>query len=290
MRYVPIETFAPSEGWQERAEEATKSLFELKNHDERIEFLKANSQIWRDLREELIAKFGGKCWFTDAPEIIAHLDVEHFRPKAKAVNLDFTKMKLVNRASELPQTSREGYWWLAFDASNLKLCGQIPNRQFKGSFFPLHATSKVAEPNAVPWRDESCVFLDPTDFDDVLLVWYAEDGSVRPRGDATEWQKLRVIITNDLFGLSDHQPLLEARQKVWQKCAGLIQQVAQVVKEEAGVGPPSPTLKERKKQFLERLRAMTDPNEPFASVAASCLLQSPFEFARTLAAQQHEHR
>ena len=48
------------------------------------------AQVWRDLRQELTDRFGSRCWFTDAEETVAHLDIEHFRPKAEALDEDGT--------------------------------------------------------------------------------------------------------------------------------------------------------------------------------------------------------
>jgi hypothetical protein len=273
MRHIDLRLFDPPPGWTDRAQSATAALYALSTHEERMSFIRSHPDLLRELRNALVEKFGPKCWFTDAPEFVAKLDVEHFRPKAKALNRDGSE--------------RGGYWWLAFDGDNLKLCGQIPNREHKLCYFPLHRNSRIADERAVSWRDETPTFLDPANLVDVGLVVYGEDGGVHPRADATDWEKERVETTDELMGLSKYQPLVEARQKVWQKCTNLIQGYLRAVAEERASTAPSPALAERKNNIQMDLKKMTDPQEPFASVAAACLRLSGHPFAQAIATQQH---
>jgi hypothetical protein len=106
---------------------------------------------------------------------------------------------------------------------------------------------------------------------------------MRPRADLTGWERLRVIITNDVFGLSRFQPLIEGRQRIWQKCTDLIEQYIKASKKQIDEETPNPTLQQQKDNALLELQKLIDPDEPFSSVAASCLRESPYEWAKTLA-------
>jgi hypothetical protein len=295
MRYIPIHTFTPSEGWRERASKATAELLAKPTSDERLEFIRKNSAIWRDFGKELILHFGNKCWYTDATNYGARLDVEHFRPKAKTVEVSVNDFDEAANGllKKLPAVEREGYWWLAFDSENLLLCAQVMNREAKRSFFPLHKDSPVASgTNQSFWRNEIPVLLDPRKLDDVCLVTYDDNGAMRPRGDLSEWERLRVVVTNECFGLSRFQPLTEGRQRVWQKCTDLIQQYVQAADKQNKEGIPNPVLQQEKQNALLGLHKMLDPGESFSSVAASCLLSSPYGWAKALASQpykQHSH-
>jgi hypothetical protein len=288
VRHIAINTFKPSEEWQKNAKKATDKLLAKATQDERSEYIKKNSDIWKDLGKELIAHFGNKCWYTDASNYGARLDVEHFRPKAKTVELT---VEDCNEAGDdlllkLPDPKRGGYWWLAFDFENLLLCAQVMNREAKKNFFPLHKDSPVAsEANKNAWRNEIPVFLDPRKLDDVCLVAYDETGAMRPRSELTEWDKLRVVITNECFGLSRFQPLIEGRQRIWQACSNLIERYMNAATKQRQEGIPSPVLQQEKDDALLDLKRMLDPDEPFATVAASCLYNSPYEWARILAIQ-----
>src|SRR4051794_16850695 len=83
MRFIDLSTFTPSVAWRDQAATATAELEQCVDHASRIAYIDAHARIWRDLKNELVENFGNRCWFTDAEETVAPLDVEHFRPKAK---------------------------------------------------------------------------------------------------------------------------------------------------------------------------------------------------------------
>jgi len=295
MRHIPIHTFTPSDEWQQRAREGTAELLGKPTLGEKLDYIKRNRVIWRDLGRELINHFGNKCWYTDAANYGARLDVEHFRPKAKTVELNVEDYQEASDdlLLKLAEPEREGYWWLAFDLENLLLCAQVMNREEKRNFFPLHRNSPVASgtnPNA--WRTEIPVFLDPRKLSDVCMVTYDETGAMRPRVDLTGWDRLRVVITNESFGLSRFQPLIEGRQRMWQKCTGLIEQYMKAATKQIQEDSPDPVLQQQKDDALLELCKLLDPDEPFSSVAASCLRESPYPWAKTLASlpQQPRHQ
>lgn len=293
MRHIPIHTFMPSQEWQQRAKKATSDLLGKPTLDEKLAYIKKHDDIWKDLGKELINHFGNKCWYTDAANYGARLDVEHFRPKAKTVELTIEDCKEASDDLLLKhvEPKREGYWWLAFDLENLLLCAQVMNREEKRNFFPLHKDSLVASgTNRNAWRTEIPVFLDPRKPDDVCLVVYDETGAMRPRADLTGWDRLRVVITNECFGLSRFQPLIEGRQRIWQRCTGLIEQYMNAATKQRQDGTPNPVLQQEKNDALLELQKLLDPDEPFSSVAASCLRDSPYEWAKALASQPQQRR
>src|SRR5882724_10804081 len=116
MRYIPIHTFIPSEEWTRRAREATAELLAKPTWEEKLHYIKRHGAIWKDLGRELIERFGNKCWYTDAANYGARLDVEHFRPKAKTVELNDEDIKEASDdlLLKFAERQREGYWWLAF--------------------------------------------------------------------------------------------------------------------------------------------------------------------------------
>ncbi len=291
MRHIPIDTFTPSAAWQQCANDATAEMLAKPTLEAKLAYIKTKDDIWKDLGKEFIAHFGNKCWYTDAANYGARLDVEHFRPKAKTVELTVEDCKEAEDALllKLPEPKREGYWWLAFHTENLMLCAQVMNREEKRNFFPLHKDSPVASgAHQNTWRDEIPVFLDPRQLDDVCLVDYDDNGAMRPRDGVEPWERLRVVVTNDCFGLSRFQPLTEGRQRIWQKCTELIDQYVKASKTQRDEGTPNPILQQKKNDALTGLRKLLDPQEPFATVAASCLRNSPFKWANALASQPQQ--
>jgi hypothetical protein len=292
MRPIAIETFTPSEEWQQRARQATTELEEKVTRDDKLDYIRRHASIWKDLGSELRTHFGNKCWYTDASNYGSRLDVEHFRPKAKTVELNPEDYEEAgdDLLLKLSEPEREGYWWLAFEYENLLLCAQVMNREEKRNFFPLHRASVVASgANRNAWRTEIPVFLDPRKLDDVCLVAYDETGAMRPRADLTGWERLRVVITNECFGLSRFQPLIEGRQRTWQKCTDLIEQYRRAAARQLQVGEPNPVLQQQKDAALHELLKLLHPDEPFSSLAASCLRNSPYPWAKALASQPQQH-
>jgi hypothetical protein len=132
------------------------------------------------------------------------------------------------------------------------------------------------------------VFLDPIKITDVALVAYNETGGMSHSADAlSEEEKYRVRLTNELFGLSAHPPLVEARQRIWRECRGIIADIEALKAEdrENGGTATSRTLASRE-SLMKRLRDKTRNSEPFSSVARNCLLVSGYAWAATIAVSQ----
>jgi hypothetical protein len=84
---------------------------------------KFDSDYWKKAKKQLKAESHGKCAYCEAPTaVVAHGDVEHFRPKSV-------------------------YWWLAYCYDNYLFSCQICNQSFKGNEFPLEdETLRLAPP------------------------------------------------------------------------------------------------------------------------------------------------
>ncbi|MGE0330708.1 MAG: hypothetical protein AB7P37_08430 [Ramlibacter sp.] len=74
---------------------------------------KSRFQQWKQAKPALVAESHNKCAYCESPtSMVAHGDVEHFRPK-------------------------DIYWWLAFSYDNYTYCCQLCNQKFKGANFPV---------------------------------------------------------------------------------------------------------------------------------------------------------
>jgi hypothetical protein len=72
-----------------------------------------NSNWWKPAKDRLKAETRGKCAYCEASTaVVAHGDVEHFRPKSR-------------------------YWWLAYCLDNYLYSCQICNQIYKGDRFPI---------------------------------------------------------------------------------------------------------------------------------------------------------
>ena len=80
---------------------------------------------WKACKATLIADSHGKCAYCEAPtRVVAHGDVEHFRPKSV-------------------------YWWLAYCYDNHLFACQICNQTHKGENFPVSG-KKLSPPSVKP--------------------------------------------------------------------------------------------------------------------------------------------
>ncbi len=159
-----------------------------------------NSGHWGELKDWLLALSHGKCWFTEAKDLCSHWHVEHFRPKKLAKNLDGTE--------------RDGYWWLAFDYSNFRICGSVGNTQ-KGGWFPLHENSLCSTFDCRCEESEAHFLIDPTRQCDVALISFQEDGNAIPTDpDPETWDWKRADESIRRLRLNSYDRLPEARRQV----------------------------------------------------------------------------
>jgi uncharacterized protein (TIGR02646 family) len=223
--------------------------------DERNTLIDANSAHWGALKEWLLALSAGKCWFSEVRELYSHYDVEHFRPKKEAKALD--------------ASLRDGYWWLAFDYMNFRVCGNVGNRK-KGGWFPLKNGSLCSTYTDPCEESETRYLLDPIDDDDVALIAFDEEGKVIPMPGSSAWEQERVNETVKRLKLNEHLPLAEARRKVWQQVDKLIDDFTKA-KARCTTGN-NPAAKAKLTEVRARVREMTSPTAELSAVARWCLL------------------
>jgi hypothetical protein len=103
--------------WLAKAAAETQRAIAAATSGDKYEF---KGDIWRELKDYLRVLFRGKCAYCDARfDVVSWGDVEHYRPK-----------KMVTDESG-NQIDHPGYYWLAYEASNLLPSCQ-PCNQAKG--------------------------------------------------------------------------------------------------------------------------------------------------------------
>lgn len=251
-------TKARWEAWLEKSKQLVAEMAALEAAGKRAErnaLIDANSAHWGKLKKWLLALSDGKCWFSEARELYSHYDVEHFRPKKEAKDLNGIE--------------RDGYWWLAFDYMNFRACGNVGNRK-KGGWFPLQQgslCSSFAEPCE---ESESRYLLDPTDDDDVSLIAFDEEGKLVAAPGASDWEKTRVAETVKRLKLNEHTELSEERRKVWQKVSLLVEDFY-TAKARCSSGK-NPAAKATLKQVRSKIRELLHPSSELSSVVKWCII------------------
>lgn len=253
-----MEGRVPSKEWLEKSDHLTKQLIALHKAGDiegRNKLIKDNAKHWGELKDWLLERSYHKCWFSEAREIYSHMDVEHFRPKTEAKDL-----------SGLP---RDGYWWLAFDYRNFRVCGNVGNRK-KGGWFPLQSGSLVSTYENQCEESELPYLLDPTDAEDVELIAFDEEGKAVPAPGITPWEIRRVEETINRLKLNEHEALTQERRKIWQRMSLEIDRY-QYFKSRYVAGG-NPVAKAKASEHARNIRAMTRETEELSAVAKWCML------------------
>jgi hypothetical protein len=186
VRYILLLKNPPPAEWLAQAAAATAEVEAEADPVKRKELIEKNAYVWKDLKDWLLGLSHQKCWFSEAKDCFQYWDVEHFRPKASAKNLDGSE--------------REGYWWLSFAWKNLRACGRVGNNK-KGTFFPL-ATAHAASSFNRDTDEEVPYLLDPIVEADCALLSCNRLGETIPAPGADDWSTKRVTTSVERYNLN----------------------------------------------------------------------------------------
>lgn len=123
------------------------------------------------VKEALIHAQHAKCAFCEAK--ITHIsygDVEHFRPKAGY------------RQHPGDPLGRPGYYWLAYEWSNLYLSCQLCNQRFKKNTFPLEDAAQRCRNHLGDLGAEQPLYVDPGAMDPEQHIEFAAEQPVARNG------------------------------------------------------------------------------------------------------------
>lgn len=266
MRFIPLLENKPPEAWLDKAIAATAELEAEADPGRRQEIIKKKKAIWGELKDWLLSLSNEKCWFSEAKDCFQYWDVEHFRPKAKARNLD--------------KTEREGYWWLSFDWRNLRACGRVGNVK-KSTFFPL-ASAYCATSIQRDTDDEVPYLLDPIIKADCALLSFNQLGEAVAAPGSDAWSQRRVEVSVQQYEL-DFDKLALQRKTIWETCNFLINEIQNLMKEQAA--QPGAAKKARIEEKMEQLSALTDRTSVCSGAAIACLQKSEIGWAIRLSAE-----
>lgn len=253
MRYIPREE-EPDQAWLKKAKKLLKDLRDAPDKAARDAIIDGNAAFWGKLKTWLLSLSDDKCWFSEAKDVFNHWHVEHFRPKKSAKDLDGTEC--------------EGYWWLAFEWSNFRICGSVGNAK-KGTFFPLApGCQRVGLDGDL--RMENVMLLDPADPEDPLLLFFDLEGQAIPAPFIDdEWEKERVVYSIEKLKL-DYEPLVRKRKTLWIECNNRIDRyLNELALYRADQG--NPIARSSSKTAALELRKMLRAEEEFSAVAKACI-------------------
>lgn len=267
MRFISLEGLVPDAAWTTRAKALSDRLDAAATKSERDKIIDDNAALWGELKQWLLQISNGKCWFSEARDCFSHWEVEHYRPKKSSKNLDGTERN-------------DGYWWLAFDWLNFRICGNVGNRK-KGTFFPLRDGTHHATSGDRNIDDEIPYLLDPTRPEDPLLLSFDENGDAKPLEGLDDWSKHRVEVSIERYKLSDHEPLRESRRDIWSQCNREVNYCQNLMDELSKA--PSATKREQVRQQMLKLNAFVSSDAEFSATACECLRNRKEKWAQRIA-------
>lgn len=251
MRRVFIKG-TPPQDWIDDADAVTARLRAATTAIERTEIIKDQEHLWRDnrIRDWLLQQFANKCWYTEAYDSVSSVHVDHYRPKGRAKDLDGNEC--------------EGYWWLAFNWKNYRICGQLINVK-KGDVFPL-AQGARASLDPVSLELECPLIIDPIT-DQTRLVSYEKDEdaciAVVAAG-VTGAEEHRATNSIEVLGLNKRNSLNQKRADFWDRCR-------MAIADYEGAEGPQVLRLVRQVSAVKKLKEMVAYSAEFSSVAEACI-------------------
>lgn len=254
MRHIAFRTGPPDAAWIAKADALVAQLKAAPDADTRNDIIDNNTAFWGQLKQWLLSLSHGKCWFSEAKDCFSHWDVEHYRPKKRSQDED--------------GTPHDGYWWLAFDWQNFRICGNAGNRK-KGSYFPLRAGCARGQPFG-DMRFEQPSLLDPIDEDDPVLLFFNLEGRAIPAPHVSDaWERARVTCSVERYNL-DFPALMNGRKTVWAECWNRLQEYLREVALFQSQ-PNNVIARDRLKQAAKRVRELIREDQEFSAVARACV-------------------
>jgi uncharacterized protein (TIGR02646 family) len=173
MRFIDLEEIKPTiRDKIEALEVARAAVLAEPDSDLRAALINRCRGLWTAVRDTFAAYSNDKCWYVECKNLGTDDDIDHFRPKS-GVKEDPT---------------HPGYYWLAFDWTNLRLSCHRANRPRtnpetgetggKAGHFPLIDPATRAQAPADDLSREVPALLDPTKLADVVLLSFTPNGEV----------------------------------------------------------------------------------------------------------------
>jgi hypothetical protein len=173
MRFINLEEIKPTIRDEiEALEEARAAVLAEANPDRRAALIDRYRPRWTALREAFSAYSHDKCWYVECKNLGTDDDIDHYRPKFGVKE----------------EPDHPGYYWLAFEWTNLRLSCHRANRPRtnpetgetggKAEHFPLIDSQTRARGPDDNLSLEVPALLDPTKLADVVLLSFKPNGEV----------------------------------------------------------------------------------------------------------------
>jgi uncharacterized protein (TIGR02646 family) len=206
----------------------------------------------KSVKSALIDAQHDKCCFCESK--ISHIsygDVEHFRPKAGWVQ---------NQGDTL---SRPGYYWLAYDWSNLFLSCQLCNQRHKRNLFPLQNSDDRAASHDDPLDAEMPMFIKPDEEDPEQYISFRAEYAYAIDDNPYGLETIESLQLN-------REELVEMRRDRLSKLS-LLKIGGELAADRIAAGDPDPQLPSYVANVDAELTAAQEPTAEYSAMAKTLL-------------------
>lgn len=243
----------PPQDWIDDAEAVTARLRAAVNETERARIIKEKEGLWRDdrIRNWLLQQFANKCWYTEAYDSVSSIHVDHYRPKG--------------RTKDLEGNECDGYWWLAFEWKNYRICGQLINVK-KLDVFPIVQGHRANAADPISLQLETPLLIDPTT-DQARPISYEKDEDACmavPAAGINKTEEHRAEKTIEVLGLNLRDRLNQKRADYWDRCL-------MAIADYQGAEGPYVLQLVGQVSALKKLKEMVTYAAEFSSVSEACI-------------------
>lgn len=264
------------EQWKKEAEKITGLILAASSLEARHKLIKKHEKHWRNeiLINWLSDISNEKCWYTETKFGGDYQELEHFRPK-----------KGTRERNGKDHTEHFGYYWLAFDLDNYRLCKRRPNAK-KGTFFPIVDERYRAYCADDDYCEEHPFFLDPLDEEDALLITFNDNGTPCPCFPIEKQDEERVLFTIEKYYL-DERILNIRRAETWETARALFYKYQNSMNAANASGRDKPVKRNQGKNDLKTLKNMLSRDKEFSAVARAALQKTNDSMALKILAQPY---
>lgn len=263
MIFIERTGFVPDITWVIKADNITQQLLKATTPEERSKIIDANESVWGELKDVLMELSHNKCWYSESKNTFSYYHVDHFRPKKAAVGKD--------------KINYGGYWWLAFDWENYRVCGSVGNVNKRDKFAIYR--NKANEPDDI-WQDETIYLLDPCKQLDPIKLTFNNNGEVMSLySSGFNYEQAQYTIETLKLNFKN---LKEARKKVWIDCSLLVTDISNLLDEE-NIRPIA-TRRGQIEEKFKQLKLYIKSTAEFSSTAKACLNSTGLKWAMGLTA------
>ncbi len=263
MIYIDRTGFSPEATWLAKADAVTQQLLQATTTKDKHKIIDNNESLWGELKDVLMELSHEKCWYSESKNTYSYYHVDHFRPKKAAIGKD--------------KNDYGGYWWLAFDWRNYRVCGAVGNINKRDKFAIFR--NKANGPNEV-WQDETIYLLDPCQPFDPIKLTFNGNGEAMPLY-SSGFHKEQAQYTIATLKLN-FKKLKDARKTVWSACSSLVFELRDLLDEENK--NPSANRRGQIEEKFKQLKQFIKQTSEFSATARACLKSTGIEWAMGLAA------